>query len=141
MAMTRALVKGGATIEEGYRLLFNLLDAKESDTVAEVVSTIDINDAAARDIFFALTGNRELSLMEALLDAGLDVNVTNDLKQTALHWAAFNGDEAVVDWLLERGADHTLQELQFNGNCAGWADAGGHPDLAKRLAELQADRI
>lgn len=136
MAMTRALVNGGATIGDEYRLLFSLLDAKESDTVAEVVSSIDINDDSARDVFFALAGNRELSLMEELLNAGLDVNVTNDLEQTALHWAAFNGDEELVDWLLERGADHTLQELQFNGNCAGWADAGGHPDLAKRLASL-----
>ena len=140
MAMTRALVNGGATIGEEYLLLFSLLDAKESDTVFEVVSSIDSSSAAARDVFFTLAGNRELSLMEALLDVGLDVNVTNDLKQTALHWAAFNGDETVVDWLLERGADHTLQELQFNGNCAGWADAGGHPDLAKRLARLNDER-
>lgn len=141
MAMTRALVKGGATIGEEYHLLFSLLDAKESDTVAEVVGSIDINDAAARDVFFALAGNRELSLMQELLNAGLDVNVSNDLKQTALHWAAYNGDEALVDWLLERGADHSLQELQFDGNCAGWADAGGHPDLAKRLARLDEDRV
>ena len=136
MAMTRALVSGGATIGEEYLLLFSLLDAKESDSVVEVVSSIDISSAAARDVFFALAGNRELSLMGALLDVGLDVNVTNDLKQTALHWAAFNGDETVVDWLLERGADPTLKELQFNGTSAGWADAGEHPDLAKRLANL-----
>lgn len=140
MAMTRALVNGGATIDASYRLLFELLDAKETNSIEDVVSSLDVNDVAVREVFFALAGNREFVLVQELLTAGVDVNATNDLKQTALHWAAFNGDEALVDWLLERGADPMLQELQFNGTCAGWADAGGHPDLAKKLATFPTDR-
>ncbi|MCY4130774.1 MAG: ankyrin repeat domain-containing protein [Gammaproteobacteria bacterium] len=140
MAMVRTLVKGGATIGAEYQLFFALLDAKESNTVADFVSSVDIHDDSLREVFFALASNRELALMEELLDAGLDINASNDLNQTALHWAAFNGDVTVVDWLLEHGADHTLQELQFDGTCAGWADAGGHSDLAKRLAQLKSDR-
>ena len=138
-AMVRALVNGGASIEAGYQLLFKLLDAKETNSIEEVVSSLDINDDAVRDAFFALGSNREFILMQELLNTGFDVDSTNDLKQTALHWAAYNGDEVLVDWLLERGANPKLQELQFNGTCAGWADAGGHPDLAKRLANLQSD--
>ncbi len=139
MAMVRALVKGGATIGAGYRLLFKLLDASESDTVDDVVSSIDMNDDSVREAFFALGTNRELSLMEKLINAGFDVDVTNELEQTALHWAALNGDETFVDWLLEHGADPTLREMQFDGTCAGWADAGGHVELAKRLGGLVSD--
>lgn len=136
LAMTRALVKGGATISEGYQMLFNLLDAKDTDSVAEVVSSIDMNDSAVREAFFALGSNHEHALMEALIAAGFDVNSTNELEQTSLHYAALNGDESFVDWLLEHGADPTLRELQFDGNSAGWADAGGHAELAKRLGRL-----
>lgn len=139
MAMVRALVKGGATIDAGYRLLFKLLDGIETDTVDEVIRSIDMNDSAVREAFFGLGNSREFSLMEKLIDAGFDVNVTNELEQTALHWAALNGDETFVDWLLEHGADPTLRELQFDGTCAGWADAGGHAELAKRLGRLVSD--
>ena len=136
LAMTRALVKGGATISKGYQILFKLLDAKDTDSVSDVVSSIDINDTAVREAFFALGSNHEHALMEELIAVGFDVNSTNELKQTALHYASLNGDEAFVDWLLEHGADPTLRELQFDGNSAGWADAGGHTELAKRLGRL-----
>ncbi len=136
LAMTRALVKGGATISEGYQMLFKLLDAKDTNSVADVVSSIDINDTAIREAFFALGSNHEHALMEELISAGFDVDSTNELRQTALHYAALNGDEVFVEWLLEHGADPTLRELQFDGNSAGWADAGGHTELAKRLGRL-----
>ena len=139
LAMVRTLVKGGATISEGYQLLFKLLDAKDTDSVPEVVSSIDINDSAVREAFFALGLNREHALMAELIAAGFDVNSTNELKQTLLHYAALDGDETFVDWLLEHGADPTLRELQFDGNSAGWADAGGHDELAKRLGRLVSD--
>ena len=139
LAMTRTLVNGGATISEGYQMLFKLLDAKDTDSVSEVVSSIDISDSHVREAFFALGSNHEHALMEELTAAGFDVNATNELKQTALHYAAFNGDEVFVDWLLDHGADPALRELQFDGNCAGWADAGGHDELAKRLGRLIAD--
>ena len=139
MAMVRALVNGGATIGAGYRLLFELLDGNETDTVDEVIRSIDMNDSAVREAFFGLGNSHEFSVMEKLIDAGFDVNVTNELEQTALHWAALNGDETFVDWLLEHDADPTLRELQFDGTCAGWADAGGHAELAKRLGRLVSD--
>ena len=136
-AMVRAMVKGGATIEEGYRLFFKLLDAKDDNTTSQFVDTLDMDASFVRDAFFTLGNAGEIELMAAMLQGGFDVNTSNDLNQTALHWAALNGKEAVVDWLLEHDADPNLRELQFDGTAAGWADAGEHIELAKRLAEIQ----
>ena len=42
----------------------------------------------------------------------------------------------MVDLLLANGADLTLRDKTFDGNPAGWANAGGHDQLAQRLREL-----
>ncbi len=137
IAMVRALVKGGAKIDPGYQVLFELLDAQDAGSVDQVVADLNMTDGSVVEAFIALAKTQELAVMQSLLDAGLDVNAVNHLKQTALHWAAFEGHESVVDWLIERGADPTLRELQFNGTGAGWADAGGYAELASKLARLE----
>ena len=52
---------------------------------------------------------------------------------TALHYAAAAGDQDVVDYLLEHGADPTAVDGAFGFTPAGWADHFGHADLAARL--------
>lgn len=52
-----------------------------------------------------------------------------------MHLAAFDGDAALVEELLARGADCSLRDNVFDGTPAGWAHAGGHADLANRLAK------
>ena len=138
-AMVRALVKGGAVIDASYQLFFKLLDAQDANETESVLKSIDINDDDTRRAYFTLSNNHEYGLVQALLDAGMDIDRTNELGQSALHWAALNGDEERVDWLIARGADPTLRERQFGGAPAGWADAGGHVELARRLARIQRD--
>lgn len=52
----------------------------------------------------------------------------------ALHQAAFEGNAELVEELLARGADLSLRDAVYDGTPAGWAEAGGNEDLAKRLA-------
>ena len=63
-----------------------------------------------------------MPLARVLLDAGADVNRQGEGGFTALHSAAQNGDEELVQLLLERGAD------------AGLATANG-----RRAADFAAD--
>jgi len=52
---------------------------------------------------------------------------------TPLHIAAEAGNEEIVDLLLEAGADSTLRDGQHGGAADGWAEHGGHPQLAERI--------
>ena len=52
----------------------------------------------------AESGN--IPAMQALLDAGADINRESFGQRTALHWAAANGQREAVAWLMDHGAKH-----------------------------------
>jgi ankyrin repeat protein len=52
---------------------------------------------------------------------------------TALHLAAQAGQREAVEALLELGADPTLRDAVHDGAPSGWAEYGGHRELAARL--------
>ena len=52
---------------------------------------------------------------------------------TALHLAAQAGRRATVEVLLEAGADRSITDALHGGTPAGWAEFGGHPELAEQL--------
>jgi hypothetical protein len=72
-----------------------------------------------------------------LLDLGFDVNAGGRHRRTALHVAAHEGREDIVDLLLEHGADPTVVEQSYQARPSGWADHGGYPQLAARLWEAE----
>ncbi len=79
-----------------------------------------------------------MSRVESGLDAGLDVNATDEDETTALHVAAANGNEAVVRVLLMRGA--SLDKA----NTMGWtplllASRHGHINVLTLLLQNNAD--
>ena len=76
----------------------------------------------------------ELAVMKTLIAGGADVNAANAQGMTALHCAAIDGQRDLVTLLLEKGADPARRDSRFNGTAAGWADAGGHTELAALLA-------
>ncbi|HWB22411.1 MAG TPA: ankyrin repeat domain-containing protein [Gaiellaceae bacterium] len=52
---------------------------------------------------------------------------------TALHLAAQSGQREAVEALLELGADPTIRDALHIGSPSGWAEFGGHEDLATLL--------
>jgi ankyrin repeat protein len=56
-----------------------------------------------------------------------------DHRATALHWAALRGQEAVAEVLVARGADRTARDATYDSTPRGWAEHGGHHELAARL--------
>ena len=77
--------------------------------------------------------------VQALLDAGADINFTDGSGNTALHRASANGHADVVKLLAERGA-------QYKANNSGnyplhWAALNGHIAVAKLLMERYNDVI
>ncbi|HKE17702.1 MAG TPA: ankyrin repeat domain-containing protein [Kofleriaceae bacterium] len=86
------------------------------------------------------------ALVAWLLDRGADVNARGggETDETSLHSAAWNGDLAMVELLLARGADPLLLDRKYDGTAAGWAETSlevtskaSCADVAARLREAE----
>jgi hypothetical protein len=77
-------------------------------------------------------------VFQQLLEAKADVKAKNNSEQTALHWAARNGHEAVVRLLLEAKADVEAKDndRQTALHCAA---IGGEMAVVRLLLEAKAD--
>ncbi len=58
-------------------------------------------------IEYAKAGN--LDGVQGAVANGININAQNEDGQTALHWAAWKSHEKIVDYLLLRNADTTIQ--------------------------------
>jgi ankyrin repeat protein len=58
---------------------------------------------------------------------------------TALQLAAQSGERETVVALLDAGADPTIRDELHGGNAWGWAEHGGHPELARLLREAAGE--
>lgn len=78
-----------------------------------------------------------LDAAQLLLDKGAQINAIPggfDYAGTGLHYAALNGQRAMVDFLLDHGADRSIKDTKVGALPAGWADHGGHPELRELLS-------
>ena len=72
-----------------------------------------------------------------LLDKGAEINTIPggfDYTGTGLHYAAFNGQRAMVEFLLQHGADRNIKDTKVGATAAGWAEHSGHPDVRDLLS-------
>ena len=76
--------------------------------------------------------NQDIPRAKSLLSAGANINTTNTFKHTLLMQAARDGETAVVDFLIQNGAD--LNSSDYLGNTAlKIAIMNEHPDIAEKL--------
>jgi len=74
----------------------------------------------------------QMKAVKLLLDKGAQINVIPggfDYAGTGLHYAAYNGHRAMVEFLLAHGADPNIKDEKIAATPAGWADAGRHPEI------------
>lgn len=71
-----------------------------------------------------------------MVELGFDVNAAGGYphQQTALHGAAFNGNLALVAYLIEHGADPTVEDCSFHSRPIGWAEHNGQSQVVDYLA-------
>jgi len=131
VSMVDALAQGGARVDDVYRLLAKFAAGQTANEIPGFDPTSDLAERAVVES----AGLRETRILFALLDAGVDVNARRPDGATSLHQAAIDGDAALVEALLERGADPSLRDAVYDGPAAGWAYAGGHEELGEFLAE------
>ena len=83
-----------------------------------------------------------LQVAEALLDRGVDIHVHKGDRASALHWAAYHGQVAMVRYLLDRRADPNSTEITHGLTPLGWArhrrsEIGGEWGHAAVIAILE----
>ena len=72
------------------------------------------------------------------LMAGLGFDVNARRRATALHEAAWRGDVAIARVLIDLGADPTITDREHHSTPRGWAEFGGHGEVAVYLAGLES---
>ncbi|MXW53106.1 MAG: hypothetical protein F4X44_02925 [Gammaproteobacteria bacterium] len=135
MAMTHKLAKAGAELSEGWKFLVDMQDNRNVGKLNVFLESADMSSKTAVEAFIESSTLGDTEFVRALLSAGMDPNATLWGDVRAIHQAAINGNRKLVELLLARGADPTLQDAQFDGTAAGWAHAGGHEELAKWIWE------
>ncbi len=85
-------------------------------------------------VFACMHGHIDAAAL--LLSKGAQINTIPggfDYSGTGLHYAALNGHRAMVEFLIQNGADVTIKDEKVGGTPAGWADHGRHPEIRDYL--------
>jgi ankyrin repeat protein len=88
-------------------------------------------------VFASLCG--QLEAVRLLLDRGVHIDATppgSHWTATALHAAAGQGQRAVVELLVERGADQSIKDVRYQSTALGWATHLGRDDVVAVLSEF-----
>lgn len=96
--------------------------------------------ALAADLFFAAADGELAIVREALEEGGVDINVADYEGRTALHIAASAGQLAVVQFLLERKAAHSVTDA-FGKTALDNALLKRHALIVKTLRDAGAQRF
>jgi ankyrin repeat protein len=105
-------------------------------------STFPLDDdrrvAAEQALVFASLCGR-LEVVRLLLDRGINIDATppgSHWTATALHAAAGQGQLAIVELLVERGADQSIKDVRYQSTPLGWATHMGRDAVIAVLSEL-----
>src|SRR5690242_16212173 len=93
-------------------------------------SSTDVADAAKA---------KDAAAVKALLKNGADVNGAQGDGMTALHWAATNGDAAMVQMLLSAGANIRATTRLGGITALHMASQAGHAQVVAALIAAGAD--
>ena len=93
--------------------------------------TIEPVDHAA---LVGAASRRRTAVARMLLESGCAADVVDE-GATALHWAAYHGNAALVEALLERDAPTDVRDAQFQGRPRDWAEHGSREGGAKPGAD------
>ena len=126
----------------GHEEIFGLLMERSPDEV-KLTQACELGDEAAlrtllashRDLAKTLAESDRRRLVHAaqnnntnavrlMLEAGWPVDVRGQHGGTALHWAAFHGNAAMAELILEHNPPLELLDSDFNATPLGWATHG-----------------
>ena len=103
------------TLEEYYlecARFGELSDLKEAMKDATKEFNVNLVDFGGNTALHLASANGFIDVVKYLVnDLHCDINPKNKSQSTPLSWAAFNGQKAVVEFLLEKGADFDTKNI------------------------------
>jgi uncharacterized protein len=81
----------------------------------------------------------QIDAARLLLQKGAEIDAIPpgfDYAGTGLHYAALNGHQPMVEFLIQRGATASIKDTKVQSTPAGWAEYGGHPEIRDYLDEV-----
>ena len=113
-------------------------DAAGKQSLADRVNSwLQDRQGITNNAFVYACMHGHIEAAKSLLARGAEINVISggfDYAGTGLHYAALNGHRAMVEFLLQQGADASLKDTKVGSTAAGWAEYGGHPELGELLS-------
>jgi ankyrin repeat protein len=121
-------------------------------TIAALLATnpdlpTTLSSSEAGRLIAAAEGGKA-DVVERMLRAGWRADMRDDRNVTALHWAAWQGNAAMVSALIAAGAPIDARESTFDGDPLGWAmhgslncarrDLGDYKTVVKELVKAGA---
>jgi len=114
----------------------NFDQAGRRSLAAKFSSWSNDRDSIIDNAFIYACMHGHIPAAELLLKKGAHINAIPggfDYSGTGLHYAALNGRRAMVEYLLQHGADRNIKDEKVGGTAADWAEYGGHPDIRDYL--------
>lgn len=97
-----------------------------------------LGDDAARAIFVAMLDERHEAL-QLMLSLGWPLGCESAWGGTPLHWAAWNGQAALVGQLLDAGAPVNRRDSRYGSSPIAWAAHGSRFSAREKGAEADRD--
>lgn len=108
------------------------LEAKVAQWSADPQNIID-------NAFVYACMHNQIDAARLLLKKGAQIDAIPpgfDYSGTGLHYAALNGHQPTVEFLIEQGATVNIKDTKVHSTPAGWAEYGGHPEIKNYLEHL-----
>jgi ankyrin repeat protein len=117
----------------------NLNCTIKEELAAKVAEWSDDSQDIINNAFLYACNQNQIEGARLLLEKGAQVNAIPpgfDYSGTGLHYAAHNGHRALVEFLIERGADVNVKDTKVGSTPAGWAEHGGHAEVKNYLEQI-----
>jgi len=83
--------------------------------------------------------HNQIDAARLLLQKGAQIDAIPpgfDYSGTGLHYAALNGHQPTVEFLIEQGATVNIKDTKVHSTPAGWAEYSGHPEIKNYLEHV-----
>jgi ankyrin repeat protein len=108
---------------------------------AKVAQWSDDRQNIINNAFVYACMNNHIDAAKVLLQKGAEIDAIPpgfDYSGTALHNAAVRGHRAMVEFLVEQGANVNVKDTKVHATAAGWAEYGGHQEIKNYLEQAQS---